>query len=48
MIIAIINIPQYKEYWFLEFLYERTATALTLERYETLRKFLHVTDNAIK
>ena len=32
-------------YWSPEFRYERVAMAMTLKRYETLRKFLHVNDN---
>ena len=35
-------------YWSPEFRYERIATAMTLKRYETLQKFLHITDNKTK
>ena len=45
MTMTIIKMPQFKMYWSLLFRYERIATAKTLKRYETLRKFLYVTDN---
>ena len=40
--------PQYKMCRSPEFRCEHIATAMTLKRYETLRKFLHVTDNTTK
>ena len=42
MTMAIIEMPQYKMHWFPEFRYERTATAIILD------KFLHVIDNTTK
>ena len=41
---AIVKMSQYKMYWSPEFRYEQVAMAMTLKRYETLRKFLHVND----
>ena len=46
MKVVIIKMPQYKMYWFPWFSYERTA--MTLKRYEKLRKFHQVTDNTTK
>lgn len=45
MTIAIIKMPQYEMYWSPEFRYDRIANAMTLKRYETLRKYLHTNDN---
>ena len=32
-------------YWSKEFKYDPIASTMTLKRYETLRRFLHVSDN---
>ena len=46
MAMAIVKMSQYKIYWFPKFQYERVAMAMTLKRYETLKKFLHVNGNS--
>ena len=48
MKMAVIKMHQYKMYWYPEFCYERIIAAMTVKRYETLRKYLHVTDNTTK
>lgn len=48
MKMAIIKMSQYKMYWYPEFYYERITAAMTVKRYETLQKYLHVTDNTTK
>ena len=45
MTMAIVKMSQYKIYWSPKFQNERLAMAMTLKRYETLKKFLHVNDN---
>ena len=45
MTMTIVKMSQYKMYWSKEFKYDPIASTMTLKRYETLRRFLHVSDN---
>ena len=42
---TIVKMSQYKMYWSKEFKYDPIASTMTLKRYETLRRFLHASDN---
>ena len=45
MTMAIIKMSQYKRYWSPQLRCDRIASRMKLNRYETLRKFLHANDN---
>lgn len=45
MTMAIIKMSQYKMYWSPQLRCDRIASRMKLNRYETLRKFLHANDN---
>ena len=45
MTMTIVKMSQYKMHWSKEFKYDLIASSMTLKRYETLRRFLHASDN---
>ena len=45
MTMTIVKMSKYKMYWSKEFKYDPIASTMTLKRYETLRRFLHASDN---
>ena len=45
MTMAIIKMSRYKMYWSPQLRCDRIASRMKLNRYETLRKFLHANDN---
>ena len=45
---AIVRMSQYEMYWSPEFLYDKTRSAMTLERYKLIKRFIHANDNTKK
>ena len=48
MTMAIVRMSQYEMYWSPEFRYDKIRSAMTLKRYQLIRRFIHANDNTKK
>ncbi|RZF41578.1 hypothetical protein LSTR_LSTR000292 [Laodelphax striatellus] len=45
IIMGIVKMPAYTDYWSHEFRYDKVANLMSLKRYQQIRRFLHFVDN---
>ena len=48
MTMAIVRMSQYEMYWSPEFRYDKIRSAMTLKRYQLIRRFIHANGNTKK
>ncbi|KAF9413711.1 hypothetical protein HW555_008157 [Spodoptera exigua] len=46
MLMSIVGMPSYKDYWSHQLRYDKIASVMPLKRYQLLRKYLHFSDNS--
>ncbi|VVC87276.1 unnamed protein product [Leptidea sinapis] len=46
LIMGIVNMPSYLDYWSREFRYAQVADVMSLKRFELIRRNIHFVDNA--
>ncbi|CAH0725058.1 unnamed protein product, partial [Brenthis ino] len=46
MLMSIVGMPSYKDYWSHQLRYDKIASVMPLKRYQLLRKYMHFSDNS--
>lgn len=45
ILMGIVDMPSYTDYWSLDLRYEKVASVMPLKRFQSIRRYLHFSDN---